>query len=117
MKNPKTRIGYKVVSRWNDKYYSWTASPDDYECVEYVIGKTTKPRPRCGPLCVLPTLERAKKFIDPDIDANINDVILKVRFVPSKEKRAWTPSTSASKDDLSDDTILADSVTPIQVIK
>ena len=117
MTSKKTRIGYKVVSIWDDRYYSWTASPDDYECVEYVIGKATKPQLRCGPLCVLPTLERAKEFVDPDLDTNIENVVLKVRFVPSKEKRAWTPSTSTSKDELSNDTILADSVTPIQVIE
>ena len=113
----KCKIGYKVVSVWNGRYYSWTASPDDYECVEYVIGKTTKPQLRCGPLCVLPTLERAIEFVDPDLDTDFKDVILKVRFVPSKEQCVWTHLSSALKDELSDDTILADSVTPIKVIK
>ena len=117
MTKPKTRIGYKVVSVWNGKYYSWTASPDDYECVEYIIGKTIKPQLHCGPLCVLPTLKRAKEFVDPYLDVDIKDVILKVRFVPSKEKSVWTHLSSTSKDELSDGTILADSVTPIKVIK
>ena len=117
MTKQKIKIGYKIVSVWNGKYYSWTASPDDYECVKYTIGKTSKPRSGCGPLCVLPTLKRAKEFVDTCSDLDIKDVILKVRFVPSKEKCVWTHLSSNPKDELSDGTILADSVTPIKVIE
>jgi len=117
MTKQKIKIGYKIVSVWNGKYYSCSASPDDYECVKYIIGKTTKPRRHCGPLCVFPTLRQAKKFVDPYLDADIKDVILKVQFVPSKEKCVWTRLSSNPKDELSDGTMLADSVTPIKVIK
>ena len=113
MTKQKIKIGYKIVSVWNGKYYSWTASPDDYECVKYTIGKTSKPRSGCGPLCVLPTLKRAKEFV---LDSD-RDAILKVRFVPSKEKCIWTRLSSTPKDELSDDTMLADSITPVKVIE
>ena len=117
MTKQKIKIGYKIVRVWNGKYYSWSASPDDRECVKYIIGKTAKPRRHCGPLCVFPTLRQAKKFVDLYLDADIKDVILKVRFVQSKEKCVWTHLSSAPKDELSDGTILADSVTPIRVIE
>lgn len=117
MKKPRSRIGYKVVSVWNGKYYSCTAVPDDHECVKYIIGKTIKPRPGCGPLCVLSTLERAKEFVGIDLDTNIQYAILKVRFVPSEENCIWTHFSSSPKDELSDGTILADSVTPVELIK
>lgn len=111
----RTKIGYKVVSVWYGKYYSWTTTPSEHECVKYIIGKTSKPRPRCGPLCVFSSIKKAKGIIDPNMDKY--SAILKVRFVPSKEKCAWTPYTSTSKDELNDGTILADSVTPVELIK
>ena len=111
----RTKIGYKVVFVWYGRYYSWTATPDDHECIKYIIGKTSKPRPGCGPLCVFSNLRNARETASIFTDKRC--AILKVRFVPSKEKCAWTHHTSTSKDELNDGTILADSVTPVELIK
>ena len=115
MTKQKIKIGYKIVSVWNGKYYSWMAYPDDYDCVEYIIGKTSIPRPGCGPLCVFSKLRKAKDSVN--IFTDIKCVIFKVQYVPSKENNVWTHDDSALIDILTPGTILADSVTPIKVIE
>ena len=115
MTKQKTRIGYKIVSVWNGKYYSWMAYPGEYGCVKYIIGKTSKPRSGCGPLCVFSTLKKAKNLVKRP--TNIKHIILKVQYVPSKENSVWTYTETTLIDILMPGTILADSVTPIKVIE
>ena len=110
MTSKKTRIGYKIVSVRNGRYYSWKVHP---EPVEYRIGKTTKPKPGFGPLCLFSTLEEAKAHLV----KNSGNVILKVRYVPAPESRVWTPEVISGLDILQDKTVLAKSITPIKVIE
>ena len=91
------------------------AYPKNYDCVEYIIGKTSTPRPGCGPLCVFSKLRKAKNLVKRSID--IKCILLKVQYVPSKENSVWTQDDSALIDTLIPGTVLADSVTPIKVIK
>ena len=91
------------------------AYPDEHDCVKYRIGKTSKPRSGCGPLCVFSKLRKAKDYVN--IFADIKCIILKIQYVPSKENNVWTHDDSALIDTLIPGTVLADSVTPIKVIK
>jgi hypothetical protein len=111
----KIKIGYKIVSVWNGKYYSWMSYPDEDDCVEYRIGKTSKPRSGCGPLCIFSKLRNARDSVN--IFTDIKCIIFKVQYVPSKENSVWTQDDSALIDTLIPDTVLANSVTPIKVIK
>jgi len=55
--------GYKVLYRDKDgKLYSCSI-PTSYK-LEYTVGKTTYPRPRCGPLAVFKELAQACWFIE-----------------------------------------------------
>ena len=110
MTKQKTRIGYKIVSVRNGRYYSWKAQPKP---LEYRIGKTTMPKPGFGPLCLFSTLEEAKAHLV----KNSGNVILKVRYVPAPESRVWTPEVISGLDILQDKTVLAKSITPIKVIE
>ena len=108
----KEKIGYKNVRMKNEKYYSITVETNELACVEYAIGKTSKPKPGCGPLCVFRSLRDAKWHC---FEGN---VIMKVRYIPSEQQSVWTSDYSRCLlGYLFDGTILADSVTPIKVIK
>ena len=108
----KEKIGYKGVKMKNEKYYSLTLEPDEPACVEYAIGKTSKPKPGCGPLCVFRSLRETKQH------SFRGQVTMKVRYVPSEQQSVWIFDYSRYHlNYLFDGTILADSVTPIELIK
>ena len=105
----KEKVGYKLVRAKNGKYYSLTIY--DPACVEYVVGKTSKPNTGCGPLCVFRSLREAKRHSFRGI------VIMKVRYVPSEQQFVWAAPFEYSLcqlNDLFEGTVLADSVTPIE---
>lgn len=109
----KEKIGYKLVRAKNEKYYSLTIYYDP-SCVEYVIGKTSKPKPGCGPLCVFQSLRDAK------LQSFRGEVIMKVRYVLSERQFVWSGSFVHHRchlNHLFNGTILADSVTPVELIK
>ena len=115
MTKQKIKIGYKIVRVWNGKYYSWIEYPDDHACVKYIIGKTSKPRSGCGPLCVFSKLRKAKNWVNMFTDRKC--IILRVQYVSSKGHSVWTHDESTLIDTLLPGTVLANSVTPIKVIK
>ena len=107
----KEKIGYKSVRMKNEKYCSLTLETDEPACVEYAIGKTSKPNPGCGPLCVFRSLREAKRH------SFRGQVIMKVRFVPSEQQSVWTfDYCHYHLNYLFEGTVLADSVTPIKVM-
>ena len=110
----KTKIGYKVVKKENGRFCSYTGIIEWLSldgCVEYTLGKTARPKDGSGPLCVFRTLDQARSLCDVSFGA----AILKVRYVPSKQKSIWVrDSMHLSLGELREGTVLADSVTPIK---
>ena len=123
----KTKIGYKVVKKENGRFCSYTSSIEFIDlrsCVEYILGRTSKPKSGSGPLCVFRTLNQARQCYD----SSFGVAILKVRYVPSKKRSVWVTRYLLSKNQsirvgrfirmtlkrMPKGTVLADSVTPIK---
>lgn len=76
-------IAYKILKSQNKNLVSCSVDLCDGG-VRYRIGKKTKPKKNCGPLCCYRTLEEAKEhdFLGP--------VIYKCKVKESKEKYVWS---------------------------
>lgn len=85
--------------------------------VEYHLNRETVPNQYFGPLCVFKSLNAAELFLQ-NIMFNPDDkIIVKVKYIPSKQKEIWDGVSRDKLGSLPEETILADSVTPIKVIK
>ena len=115
----KQCIGYKVVIVKQQKFMS-VVYDDDVASVEYKLNTKSRPRPNNGPLCVFSDMANAKFFFDYDMISGRGN-ILKVRYKPSYENRVWTTVVNRKYSVpilyLPRGTVLADTVTPFEVIE
>ena len=110
----KQKIGYKIVSSDDAKvssddvrYYSYA---EYLARVEYKIGRKTIPKPKMGPLCLFSVFESARR-------SSGFAPILKVKYKPSSETKVWNGEMEMRLSDFPPNSVLADSVTPIEVVE
>ena len=118
--------GYKVVKKYGDKYYSCSFSKTtETGIVEYIIGQASVPREGQGPLCIYQKKEQAIEWIDDfvglDSSLRAKYEILRCSYEESDFEYAFTIDsflgTQAHKSTLPFGTILADSITPISMVR
>lgn len=115
MTRRKSKIGYKCVREWNGKWYSVAVTRPAK--VEYHLNMETVPNQYFGPLCVFKSLNAAELFLQNIMFNRKDKIILKVKYIPSSQKEVWDSVSRGDLRTLPEGTILADSVTPIKVIK
>lgn len=115
MTRRKSKIGYKCVREWNGKWYSVAVTKPAK--VEYHLNMETVPNQPFGPLCVFKSLRTAEFFRQNIIFYPKDKIILKVKYIPSNQEIVWDNVSTDKLQSLPEGTILADSVTPIKVIK
>lgn len=108
------QIGYKIVRLSESGSMSPIIKTD---CgVVYRLGETTTRTLYQGPFAVFKDLYSARAF-----GMKFNEVTVKVEFSPSDEKYVWVMysggSSSLPLESCPLGTLLADSVTPIEIIK
>lgn len=119
--------GYKVVKKYGDKYYSCSFSKTtETGIVEYIIGQASMPQDGQGPLCIYQKKEQAIEWIDDfvgnDADLRAKYEILKCEYEESDSKYVFVieellGGREQHKSQLPIGTILADSITPISMVR
>ena len=114
-------IAYKVVRErytvfrgcYDTRYMSARISGASPACRTYAIGETTERAPGHGPLAVFDTEERARAFAGPARSY----VVLRCEIEESQDTYLWiSPGAQMYPFELPAGTILADRVTPLEVL-